>query len=76
MTWTHRCHLEEARPPLPWDQAKVIFSTQLSNQKYLSYEFWTACRLPAMAVSMFIVTKGFDVQIPYVPPAAQRHIII
>ena len=56
-------------------------STALKKGKYYfcasstccawTHEFWTACRLPAIAVSMFIVTNGFDVHIPYVPPGRQ-----
>ena len=47
-----------------------ITSAQVTSPSW-THEFWTACRLPAIAVSMFIVTNGFDVHIPYVPPGGQ-----
>ena len=47
-----------------------ITSAQVPRASW-THEFWTACRLPAIAVSMFIVTNGFEVHIPYVPPGGQ-----
>ena len=47
-----------------------ITSAQVTSPSW-THEFWTSCRLPAIAVSMFIVTNGFDVHIPYVPPGGQ-----